>query len=99
PPSSLPSFPTRRSSDLHKNNSFRNQGLISTQPSDKFMLPVADDQYRTRRMTYHSLGNASEKHMFQTRITVSGENDHIHLPLSRTDRKSTRLNSSHVAIS
>src|SRR5690606_41821957 len=82
----LHSFPTRRSSDLH------------------FHQGQADSVHRDGPLLHHPprqpLGHADPKQdgifMGDARLDDAGS---IHVPLDKVDRKSTRLNSSHVKIS
>src|SRR5690625_6487064 len=86
-PSILHSFPTRRSSDL----------LVAYLHAARIAMPTADDRIRCARSVYavdvQQLLQAAPDHVLrragQIRLVTQGVQD----------RKSTRLNSSHVAIS
>src|SRR5690606_42164907 len=97
-PLTLPSFPTRRSSDLQQELGFARQG-----PGQRHALllaagelvgpgPLAAGQLDLRQ----GLGPALE-----SVGRVEAEHDVVEHPLpgQQADRKSTRLNSSHVKIS
>src|SRR5699024_11524928 len=81
PPQNLPSFPTRRSSDLRKH-------------SQKDQLNTAED-------------NRNQRHDIQllpvlrsgADLSDQAKDGKYHHNNARQDRKSTRLNSSHVSIS
>src|SRR5690606_41972719 len=89
-----PSFPTRRSSDLvdPEFEGFRQNlerfGEISGH--DTLSWPGYLDAHRERRAFFRSFGATSTDHGHPTAATAA---------LSGQDRKSTRLNSSHVKIS
>src|SRR5205807_8055380 len=93
PPQHLPSFPTRRSSDLMESVVTQHRAIVSRgwqrRAAIEAILRVnaGDIQYRerTRRRAVDSFGEARQR---QEAERIEG-----------IDRKSTRLNSSHLVIS
>src|SRR5207249_12274078 len=86
----LPSFPTRRSSDLE----------IMPQPPEKEnkLLTWPDWPLKLRISSSHEEG--VERDFAVGTVSFSGEHGSVKtLHCARVDRKSTRLNSSHVSIS
>src|SRR5207245_8978345 len=87
PPPALPSFPTRRSSDLAQ---FLGREVAQLRPSPRALLPISAEG---RRVAYAVAGSPSPS-LWERGLGGEG------LPAeSRIDRKSTRLNSSHGSIS
>src|SRR5207253_11184592 len=85
----LHSFPTRRSSDLLHS---RNVDL----PVPTFPRSAMDSPLNSRAMTAGA--SSSEPVLARIMVSVGGTNTELTIIRAR-DRKSTRLNSSHVAIS
>src|SRR5207302_10811241 len=90
----LSPFPTRRSSDL----AIREAGLgLNPQTEGQVIrVPIPDlNQERRRELT-----RVTAKYAEQARVSVRNiRRDGVELLRRREDRKSTRLNSSHVKIS
>src|SRR5690606_41590596 len=85
-PRDLPSFPTRRSSDL----SFELIEIPHVRISGKNSADI--------RLVVDALDLCYTKSHVDTFVIISGDSDFSPL-VSKLDRKSTRLNSSHVKIS
>src|SRR5690606_41267257 len=92
-PPSLPSFPTRRSSDLVTDHAGRAPGRVDDTGSDVavfYSLHVLEElrrgEYRAQRRAQIVAQHANEDFLRLLHVLVE-------------DRKSTRLNSSHVKIS
>src|SRR5690606_41671183 len=97
-PPSPPSLPTRRSSDLARAERTRLRQTIRRRVRDFVDLGVAERQDRRRRCATLALGDAHARlvalrHQRSVEVRTNGG---VVGPL---DRKSTRLNSSHVKIS
>src|SRR5699024_12320251 len=99
PPRDLHCFPTRRSSDLETTDSnFDEEEEVNSESDSE---PDIDEQFKDKDLTDEELDQLSEK--------ISQDTDIIENPIltdqvlneyySQKDRKSTRLNSSHVSIS
>src|SRR5690606_39702981 len=94
----LPSFPTRRSSDLLGGlsgflgflNVDRHQGAVDLHHFERLILEVGVE------MAAHPV---EHEQLALAGALASGEGFHSHEFSSLLDRKSTRLNSSHVKIS
>src|SRR5207249_10349174 len=87
-PPHLPSFPTRRSSDLGD--------MIPVQ------IDVAEEVGRARRIMSDGIvpdGFLEKGEVDRVESTLSAQKRQAPIPSDRLDRKSTRLNSSHVSIS
>src|SRR5207249_10537357 len=95
PPPDLHSFPTRRSSDLELNVMHI---TVDGKPIDDLGRSSSDVQ----RCTDVALDNANIEFHFdnlESRPRLSVAAHPVAVALSEVDRKSTRLNSSHVSIS
>src|SRR5207253_7878814 len=99
PPPALPSFPTRRSSDLC---AARDVERIAVLVRDNGDVLRADRPCRSSGRLVHAVLELREPSVCaepadaEIAATVRGKLEHITVV---PDRKSTRLNSSHVAIS
>src|SRR5207253_9793465 len=98
-PPHLPSFPTRRSSDLAPAPSGRAAGL------DRVHDQVQDDLYELAGDARHPerAGDLGRDDRSRAGLSPGEEQGGLHRPphvedIASPDRKSTRLNSSHVAI-
>src|SRR5207249_10443273 len=94
----LPSFPTRRSSDLDA-PLFVGARVVAGGDDDVVQTPVGEDDLFERAPHGCAIGDvgAQADHLTRAGDASPGHTDaHPHLLL---DRKSTRLNSSHVSIS
>src|SRR5690606_41656738 len=89
----LPSFPTRRSSDLD-----RGRELVSRHFKDEFLATLAVGLVCRNRHPSLLAGLHAEQCILETRYELAGAECHLEW-ISPADRKSTRLNSSHVKIS
>src|SRR5690606_41437428 len=85
------SYPTRRSSDLHRRSD------VLARPRARATAPVAERAVQTPRQarTFAVFGLAA---LASLRGLAVRPGD-LHMGAQRRDRKSTRLNSSHVKIS
>src|SRR5690606_40401900 len=93
----LPPFPTRRSSDL--GNGCRCQETAKTQQTT--FLRQVEAQEKERNPEYDDTEGLLPSHLNKVEIVtgiVRGGNEQ-HIEYEEEDRKSTRLNSSHVKIS
>src|SRR5205807_9759038 len=92
-----PSFPTRRSSDL--NVPFAVKNRIHAAPREGvevyFFVGVKKSGRSLRRIGFRSHKGVAEK---STSLTLINGDENL-AALDLTDRKSTRLNSSHLVIS
>src|SRR5690606_41757829 len=87
----LPSFPTRRSSDLHDARLHFDGARLRVEGQDAVQVPaVVDHQRLADRLPALAAAGAARQ---DRRAFLAGELDR------GEDRKSTRLNSSHVKIS
>src|SRR5690606_41871614 len=87
------SFPTRRSSDLK-------ESLGQTVREHGYRLTLSDDRTYTRYRVFrghYDFATSSGFDISHIKTLPQGTSDHR--PILVTDRKSTRLNSSHVKIS
>src|SRR5207249_11035946 len=96
PPRLLPSFPTRRSSDLGQHGVLASPVLHARLPFDVAGVDQAVDQAGEAALVDEEPARQLV-HPEPATGLVQGEEDVV--PRERQDRKSTRLNSSHVSIS
>src|SRR5690606_39527464 len=93
----LHSFPTRRSSDLYFSDVARINGMRAPDP-----IEVPADEPIRLRIVNIQVDFGLTVQMLRDTVPVSWTpvaKDGAELPAERKDRKSTRLNSSHVKIS
>src|SRR5690606_41969380 len=88
-PLPLPSFPTRRSSDLYICSFYINEMHVYVRPEIKTLEDLAG-----KKVSFNTVGSAANLTggIVFDRLKINAEKVFI-------DRKSTRLNSSHVKIS
>src|SRR5690606_39726752 len=91
----LPSFPTRRSSDLKKQLYNRGSRLSTPVPVSGSQRPAAASRRQALWLPRGAHGHVRGVHPLES---PSGRL-HKQSPIGSEDRKSTRLNSSHVKIS
>src|SRR5690606_39282422 len=97
-PRYLHSFPTRRSSDLADYECIRMDGNVFQNGGDSdrnyFINP-----YSINRIAYNDLGITLWRNLYGTDANSVAKSNWLTYVNEATDRKSTRLNSSHVKIS
>src|SRR5207249_5202483 len=99
PPRDLPSFPTRRSSDLSARYKTR-IGVSTTKGTKRGVPEVVVDRALLAVMERGAVRFFSSLRLPQERIGTPEEHLAASVEIaSDADRKSTRLNSSHVSIS
>src|SRR5690606_41206134 len=94
-PPPLPSFPTRRSSDLARQSSVHDRGADKRLAS-RAVCALAKNNHHQRHFQNNGCGSESlTDHWHWLPVPLSG----VPVRSPESDRKSTRLNSSHVKIS
>src|SRR5207302_10601502 len=97
-PRALPSFPTRRSSDLPCSGSARERLAVQQQEQREHQRLHQPRKKNRRKVDSHEAGNEAPRRKYHP---IGQRCDKLtrRIAKRRADRKSTRLNSSHVKIS
>src|SRR5439155_23229917 len=91
----LPSFPTRRSSDLAPAVE-RSQAEHELSELERLREVVVGAELEPGGLVVETVGSGEHE---ERHAAAGGDDDYLTKPFELRDRKSTRLNSSHVAIS